>query len=120
MTLTRIASGAGEDSEKRIRNQASARRAYDQVSRISHHATLTDNERQNVDDKFGGTQVSLGNPGRSFCLNYGNSHLEVKQLQESKYFKSSQKAREKGIGPLWRSVVTGRAPSRFSYGSCEM
>ena len=67
MTLTRIASGAGEDSEKRIRNQASARRAYDQVSRISHHATLTVNERQNVDAKLVKLRSALETLGEVFA-----------------------------------------------------
>jgi len=67
MTLTRIASGAGEDSEKRIRNQASARRAYNQVSRISHHARLTDNQRQNVDDKLVELRSALETLGEVFA-----------------------------------------------------
>ena len=67
MTFTRIASGAGEDSAKRIRNQASARRAYDQVSRISYHATLTDNERHNVDDKLVELRSALETLGEVFA-----------------------------------------------------
>src|SRR5215470_3107036 len=46
MTLTHIASEADVESEKRARNQANARHAYDDVSRISLHVSLTNNERQ--------------------------------------------------------------------------
>ena len=52
MTLTRIASNASEDSEKRIRNQANARHAYDDISRMSNTALLTDEERREVDNRL--------------------------------------------------------------------
>ena len=67
MTLTRIAGDAAEDSEKRNRNQANARHAFDDVSRISHHASLTDNERQSVDDKLGELRFALEQLGEVFA-----------------------------------------------------
>jgi len=66
MTLTRIASDARKGSERRTRNQASARRAYDEVSRISRHAWLTANERQHVNDKLGELRSALEKLGEVF------------------------------------------------------
>ena len=67
MTLTRIASGADENSEKRIRNQANARHAYDDVSRIGHHALLTDKERQALGDKLSELRSALERLGEDFA-----------------------------------------------------
>ena len=67
MTLVCIASDAGEDSEKRIRNQANARHAYDDVSRISLHASLTDKERQEVGNKLAGLRTALQRLGEDFA-----------------------------------------------------
>ena len=59
MTLTHIASESPEDSEKRVRNQTNARHAYDEISRISSAAALTDNEREEVDDKLAELRSAL-------------------------------------------------------------
>jgi hypothetical protein len=59
MTLTRIASDASKDSEKRSRNQANARHAYDEVSRMSRGAVLSDNERNDVDEKLAELRSAL-------------------------------------------------------------
>lgn len=67
MTLIRIASNAAEDSEKRIRNRANARHAYDAVSRISSHAVLTDEERQDVDEKLAELRSALQGLGEFFA-----------------------------------------------------
>ena len=67
ITLTRVAGDAAEDSEKRNRNLANARRAYDDVSRISSHASLTDNERQNVDDKLAELRSALEQQAEVFA-----------------------------------------------------
>ena len=63
MTMTRDAAS----SEKRNRNLANARHAYDDVSRISHHASLTDNERQNVDDKLAELRSALEQQAEVFA-----------------------------------------------------
>ena len=67
MTLVRIASDAGEDSGKRIRHQTNARRAYDEVSRISLHASLTDKERREVGNKLTELKTALQRLGEDFA-----------------------------------------------------
>ena len=66
MTLTRIASHAPEGSGKKCRNQANARHAYDEISRISSHAVLTANERQDVNHKLAELRSSLEQLGEAF------------------------------------------------------
>jgi len=66
MTMTRIASDAPEDSQKRARNQANARHAYDTISRISHQAALTENERREVDNKLAELRSALEQFGEQF------------------------------------------------------
>jgi hypothetical protein len=66
MTMTRISSKAPKDSEKRARNQANARHAYDAISRISHHAVLTDTERNDVDEKLAELRSALQELGEKF------------------------------------------------------
>ena len=66
MTLTRIAEDAAQDSEKRSRNLAIARHAYDDVSRISRHASPADDERQNVDGKLAELRSALEQLGEVF------------------------------------------------------
>ena len=66
MTLTRIASEFPEDSEKRVRNQAKARHAYDEISRISRAAALSDNDRKEVDDKLAELRSALQHLGERF------------------------------------------------------
>jgi hypothetical protein len=67
MTFTQIASEAPEDSEKRVRNQANARHAYDEISRISSAAVLTDNERKEVDHKLAELRSALQRLGERFA-----------------------------------------------------
>jgi chaperonin cofactor prefoldin len=59
MTLTDIASSAPEDSEKRVRNQANARQAYDEVSRISRRTGLLESERKDVEAKLAELRSAL-------------------------------------------------------------
>ena len=66
MTLTRIAFRASANSGKRIRNQSNARHAYNEISRLSRHASLTDKERQDVDDKLAKLRSALERLGESF------------------------------------------------------
>lgn len=66
MTLTRIASDSQEDSQKRDRNQASARQAYDSISRISARAVLNDKEREQVKEKLNRLRSALERLGEVF------------------------------------------------------
>jgi hypothetical protein len=59
ITMTRIASDAPKASEKRARNRANARHAYDAISRISHHAVLPEKERRDVDNKLAELRSAL-------------------------------------------------------------
>jgi hypothetical protein len=59
MTLTRIASSAPVGSEKRARNQANARQAYDEISRISRGTGLLNSERKDVDEKLAELRLAL-------------------------------------------------------------
>lgn len=66
ITLTRIASDSQEDSEKRGRNQANARQAYDTISRISARAVLNEEERQQVKEKLNQLRSALERLGEVF------------------------------------------------------
>lgn len=66
MTLIRIATDAAKDSEKRKRNQANARHAYDDVSRISRDLSLTDDERNDVDGRLAKLKSALEQLGEVF------------------------------------------------------
>mgnify|MGYP006951350853 CR=1 FL=1 len=67
MTLTRIAADAADDPGKRKRNQANARRAYDSVSRISHHALLNEEEKGEVNGKLAELRSALEQLGEVFA-----------------------------------------------------
>lgn len=66
ITLSRIAADAAENSQKRKRNRANARRAYDTVSRLSRQALLTDDEQQNVKEKLAVLKSMLEQLGEVF------------------------------------------------------
>lgn len=66
MTLTRIAGDAAEGSEKRNRNKANARRAYDSVSQISDHALLASDHRMIVEEKLVELRSALQQLGEVF------------------------------------------------------
>lgn len=66
MTLTRIASDSRKDSEKRSRNQANARRAYDEVCRISRGAALSESDRNDVEEKLAELRSVLQQLGEEF------------------------------------------------------
>lgn len=66
MTLIRIAGNAAEGSEKRNRNRANARRAYDAVSRISAHVFLAADDRQVVDERLAELRSALEQLGEVF------------------------------------------------------
>jgi hypothetical protein len=67
MTLTHIASSAPESSEKRARNQANAREAYDEISRISRGTGLLDSERKDVEAKLAELRSALQELGEEFA-----------------------------------------------------
>ena len=67
ITLARIAAEAADDSHKKIRNQANARHAYDDVLRISGHASLSDDKRQAVNDRLGELRSALEKLGEVFA-----------------------------------------------------
>ena len=66
ITLAQIASDAQEDSEKRERNRSNAREAYDTIRRISSHAVLTDEQREQVNDKLEVLRSALEKLGEVF------------------------------------------------------
>ena len=66
MTLTRIAGDSAEDSEKRNRNRANARRAYDSVSQINDHALLAADDRKVVNQKLVELKSALKKLGEVF------------------------------------------------------
>lgn len=67
MTLTRIASNSPKDSKKRSRNQANARRAYDEVCRISRGTVLSENDRNDVEEKLAELRSALRQLGEEFA-----------------------------------------------------
>lgn len=67
MTLTHIADDAAHDSDKRSRNKANARRAYDSVLRISDHALLAPADRKIVDEKLAELRSVLERLGKVFA-----------------------------------------------------
>ena len=66
MTLTRIAGNSAEDSEKRNRNRANARRAYDSISQIKEHALIATDDRKVVNEKLVELRSALENLGEVF------------------------------------------------------
>jgi hypothetical protein len=66
MTMAHIAADAGDDSQKKIRNQENARRAYDTVLRLSNKTCLTDNERDELNGKLGELRSALEKLGEVF------------------------------------------------------
>jgi hypothetical protein len=68
LTLTRIAGDAAENSATKARNQANARHAYDEISRISYGAVLTDNDRGDVANKLAELRSALEQLGEKFAL----------------------------------------------------
>lgn len=66
MTFAGIASGAPASSEKRTRNQANARKAYDAISRISIRIFLSDREREDVDGRLAQLRSALNALGEFF------------------------------------------------------
>ncbi len=66
MTLTRIAGNSAEDSEKRNRNRANARRAYDSVSQINEHALIAVDDRKVVNEKLVELRSALEQLGEVF------------------------------------------------------
>lgn len=66
ITLTRIASASQKDSGKRARNQANARQAYNSISRISSHALLSAQEKQEVEHKLKQLRTALEQLGEVF------------------------------------------------------
>jgi uncharacterized protein involved in type VI secretion and phage assembly len=66
MTFARIALHAIEGSQKRMRNQANARRAYDGISRMSHCRFLSRRQRDDVDSKLAQLRSALNDLGEVF------------------------------------------------------
>jgi hypothetical protein len=67
MTFTRIASDARENSDKRVRNRASARRAYDGFFGIAHRASRSEEQHQEVKEKLQQLKSALEQLGEVFA-----------------------------------------------------
>lgn len=59
LTMTRIASRAGEDGDKRKRNVQNARRAYEKIRELSSRVSLTSDQQQRVNEKLGTLKLAL-------------------------------------------------------------
>lgn len=66
LTMIRMASDANGDSQKRLRNRANARRAFDSVSDFSRKLLLTVAEKEEVARKLGEVKVALERLGETF------------------------------------------------------
>ena len=66
LTLTKIASKAKKDSDRRTRNQATARRAYDQILRLLGRLRLGEEQKNEVKDKLEVLKSALRKLGEQF------------------------------------------------------
>lgn len=66
LTLTDIASKAEKDSDRRTRNQATARRAYDQIRRLLGRLRLREDQKNEMNDKLDLLKSELGKLGEQF------------------------------------------------------
>jgi hypothetical protein len=66
LTFADIASQAGENLEKKQRNQSNAREAYDTVLRLLKHATLNADEEREIHDRLGRLKLALQELGEVF------------------------------------------------------
>jgi hypothetical protein len=66
LTLTKIASNATKDSDRRIRNQASARRAYDDIRRLMRRLRLGEEQKNEMNDKLEVLKSALRKLGEQF------------------------------------------------------
>ena len=66
LTFADIALNAGADSEKRIRNQANARKAYDNAIHLLRRLTLANVEVREVDQKLRRLKSALQELGEFF------------------------------------------------------
>ncbi|HKW16612.1 MAG TPA: hypothetical protein VJO35_03790 [Terriglobales bacterium] len=66
MTFARIASHAPEGSEKRTRNKANARKAFDSIYHLSHRVLLSNDKRQELDGKLAQLRRALEQLGEVF------------------------------------------------------
>lgn len=65
LTMTRIASRAGEDDDKRKRNIQNALRAYEKVRELASRVGLTGEQQQRVMEKLGTLKLALEKIGQS-------------------------------------------------------
>ena len=63
LTMARIAARADIGSDKRARNTANARRAYDTVARLRTNAVATDGQGEKLDQKTSELRAALLNLG---------------------------------------------------------
>ena len=66
MTFVKLASEAGDDSEKKDRNHTNARKAYDAVSRIGNRVELTTTEAERLTKALGLLKSALQKLGERF------------------------------------------------------
>ena len=66
MTMIRMASDANADSQKKLRNRANARRAFDSVLDFSKRIVLTDDAKSEIAQKLGEVKVALERLGETF------------------------------------------------------
>ena len=66
LTMTFLALNSQPDSDKRRRNQYNARRAYDEVVRLSEKMNLRASERDQISGKLAGLKSALQGLGESF------------------------------------------------------
>ena len=59
LIFIRIASESGSDSEKKSRNRANGRRAYDTMLRLNKKFKYTRGERKQLDEKFNEVKSAL-------------------------------------------------------------
>lgn len=59
LTFADIASNAGDNSEKKRRNQNNARQAYDTVLRLLKHVVLNDTEGREIYDRLSRLKIAL-------------------------------------------------------------
>jgi hypothetical protein len=75
LTFVDIASQAGLNLGKKLRNQANARRAYDTVLRFLKHATLNAEEDREIYDRLSRLKLALEKLGEVFEeLPEGHAH----------------------------------------------
>jgi len=66
LTFLQLARTADKDSEKHVRNQANARRAYDVVQKLSARLELASAQQNQIDEKLRNLKAELEALGEQF------------------------------------------------------